>query len=37
MIVPVAAINTTKIPAFSVIPLVVSGKTVMGTMGAMDD
>jgi len=36
IIVPVAAIRTTKIPAFRVTPLVVSGKMVMGTMGALD-
>ena len=35
--VPIAAIKTTKIPALSVTPLVVSGKIVIGTMGAFDD
>jgi hypothetical protein len=34
--VPIAAIKMTKMPAFSVTPLVVSGKIVMGTIGALD-
>lgn len=35
--VPVAAIKMTKMPALRVIPLVVSGKIVIGTIGAFDD
>ena len=35
--VPMAAIKTTNIPALSVTPLAVSGKIVIGTIGALDD
>jgi len=35
--VPIAAIRITKMLALRVIPLVVSGKIVIGTIGAFDD
>ena len=35
--VPIAAISITKMLALRVIPLVVSGKIVIGTIGAFDD
>jgi hypothetical protein len=36
MSVAIAAISTTKMPAFNVTPLAVSGKIVIGTIGALD-
>jgi len=35
--VAIAAISTTKIPALRVTPLAVSGKIVIGTIGALED
>jgi len=35
--VPIAAIKTTKMLALSVTPLAVSGKMVIGTIGAFED